>query len=115
MLLVWRGLLIARRASDRFGTYLATGLSGLFGLQALVNMAVVLEVIPAKGITLPFLSYGGSSLLTSLAGVGLLLAISRRPDAWQISDQRRRNRAPTPDNPQSALRKNVRRPEESVG
>jgi len=77
-LLVWRGLVIARQASDRFGTYLATGLSALFGLQALVNMAVVLELIPAKGITLPFLSYGGSSLLSSLAAVGILLSISRR-------------------------------------
>lgn len=94
ILLVWRGLAIARRAQDRFGTYLATGISALFGLQAIVNMAVVLELIPAKGITLPFLSYGGSSLLTSLAAVGLLLAVSRSPAPWRISDQRRRNRGP---------------------
>lgn len=87
-LLVWRGLVIARQAGDRFGTYLATGLSALFGLQALVNMAVVLELVPAKGITLPFLSYGGSSLLASLAAVGILLSISRRPDPWRWSDQR---------------------------
>jgi cell division protein FtsW len=87
-LLVWRGLSVARRASDRFGTYLAAGLSSLFGLQALVNMAVVLEVIPAKGITLPFLSYGGSSLLASMGAVGILLSISRRPAPWRISDMR---------------------------
>ncbi len=93
-LLVWRGLVIARQANDRFGTYLATGLSALFGLQALVNMAVVLELIPAKGITLPFLSYGGSSLLASLASVGVLLSISRRPAAWRWSDQRGRRRSP---------------------
>lgn len=93
-LLVWRGLVIARQAGDRFGTYLATGLSALFGLQALVNMAVVLELVPAKGITLPFLSYGGSSLLASLAAVGILLSISRRPDPWRLSDQRGR-RAPS--------------------
>lgn len=92
-LLVWRGLVVAKRAPDRFGTYLATGISALFGLQALVNMAVVLEVIPAKGITLPFLSYGGSSLLASLVGVGILLSISRRPDAWRLSDQRGRRRS----------------------
>jgi cell division protein FtsW len=92
ILLVWRGLVVARRARDRFGTYLATGLSALFGLQAIVNMAVVLEVIPAKGITLPFLSYGGSSLLVSLTAVGLLLAISRNPQPWRISDQRRGDR-----------------------
>ena len=79
-LLVWRGLVVARQAQDRFGTYLAVGLSALFGLQALINMAVVLSVMPAKGITLPFVSYGGSSLLTSMASVGVLLSISRRAE-----------------------------------
>jgi cell division protein FtsW len=90
VIVVWRGLAIARAAEDRFGTYLAVGISSLFGLQALVNMAVVLEVIPAKGITLPFLSYGGSSLMAGLAAVGVLLAISRSPEPWRWSDQRRR-------------------------
>lgn len=94
ILLVWRGMVIARRARDRFGTYLATGLSALFGLQALVNMAVVLEVVPAKGITLPFLSYGGSSLMTSMGAAGLLLSVSRGRAPWRISDQRRRDRSP---------------------
>jgi cell division protein FtsW len=93
-LLVWRGLAAARAAPDRFGTYLATGLSALFGLQALVNLAVVLEVIPAKGITLPFLSYGGSSLFVSTAAVGLLLSVSRRPAPWRLSDQRRQRARP---------------------
>ncbi len=91
-LLVWRGLVAARHAPDRFGTYLAVGLSFLFGMQALVNMAVVLDVIPAKGITLPMLSYGGSSLVTSMAAVGLLLSVSRRPRPWRLSDQRARRR-----------------------
>lgn len=91
-LLVWRGLVIARQAEDRFGTYLALGLSALFGLQALINMAVVLSVMPAKGITLPFVSYGGSSLLVSMASIGVLLSISRRPEPWAISDMRGRSR-----------------------
>jgi cell division protein FtsW len=96
-LLVWRGLAAARQAPDRFGTYLGVGLAALFGLQALINMAVVLRVIPAKGITLPFVSYGGSSLLASMAGVGLLLSISRRPRPWKLSDQRgRRDNAKDP-------------------
>lgn len=90
-LLVWRGLVIARQAEDRFGTYLAIGLSALFGLQALINMAVVLSVMPAKGITLPFVSYGGSSLLVSMASIGVLLSISRRPEPWAISDMRGRS------------------------
>ncbi len=110
-LLVWRGLTIARQASDRFGTYLATGLSALFGLQALVNMAVVLELIPAKGITLPFLSYGGSSLLASLGAVGILLSISRRPAPWRLSDQRGRRRAgaAAPDKARESARPRNRR------
>jgi cell division protein FtsW len=91
--LVWRGLVIARQAQDRFGTYLALGLAALFGLQALINMAVVLSVMPAKGITLPFVSYGGSSLLVSMASIGVLLSISRRPVPWAISDMRGRRRA----------------------
>jgi cell division protein FtsW len=110
-LLVWRGLAVARRARDRFGTYLAAGLSALFGLQALVNMAVVLEVIPAKGITLPFLSYGGSSLLVSLAAVGVLLSISRNPEPWRLSDQRggRRKRGPSQARASVKRPRNVRR------
>lgn len=111
-LLVWRGLVIAERAQDRFGTYLAAGLSCLFGLQALVNMGVVLEMIPAKGITLPFLSYGGSSLLTNLGIIGLLLSVSRNPDPWRLSDQRshagpKSTGGRTPD--VAARRKNQRR------
>jgi len=110
MLLVWRGMLVAARAGDRFGTYLATGLSALFGLQACINIAVVLEVIPAKGITLPFLSYGGSSLLVSLSSMGLLLAISRQPMPWRVSDQRGRASLPvrsaavTPPSPRNRRR-----------
>lgn len=87
-LLVWRGLLAALRAPDRFGVYLGCGISALFALQALVNMAVVMQVIPAKGLTLPFLSYGGSSLLVSMVAVGILLSISSRPQPWRWSDQR---------------------------
>ena len=91
-LLVWRGLLVAYQAEDRFGTYLAVGLSALFGLQALINMAVVLSLMPAKGITLPFISYGGASLLVSMAAIGVLLSISRRPEPWALSDMRGRGR-----------------------
>ncbi len=89
-LLLWRGFVIAKHAPDRFGAYLAIAVSALFGLQALINMAVVLDVVPAKGITLPFLSSGGSSLLVSMVAVGILLSISRRPTPWKLSDQRSR-------------------------
>lgn len=74
--LVWRGLRAARRASDPFGCYAAVGLSTLIGAQALVNFAVVFGLLPTKGLTLPFISYGGSSLMTLLGAMGILLAVS---------------------------------------
>jgi cell division protein FtsW len=92
--IVWRGVVISRQAPDRFGAYLAIGIASTFGLQVLVNVAVVLNVIPSKGITLPFVSYGGSSLVASMVAVGLLLSISRRPTPWSISDMRRAVLAP---------------------
>ena len=75
--ILWRGCRIALTASDRFGSRLAIGLTGLLGFQACINMAVVVGVVPTKGITLPFVSYGGTSLVTSLFMVGVLLSISR--------------------------------------
>jgi cell division protein FtsW len=73
---VWRGLRAAFNASDAFGCYLALGFTTLVGVQALVNLGVVTVLLPTKGLTLPFVSYGGSSLLTLLAGSGLLLSVS---------------------------------------
>jgi cell division protein FtsW len=75
-LLVWRGLRAARRASEPFGCYAAVGFSTLVGAQALVNFAVVFGLLPTKGLTLPFISYGGSSLMTLLAAMGVLLSVS---------------------------------------
>lgn len=76
LILVFRGLAISLRARDLFGAYLATGMTVLLGLQAAINMAVVSGILPTKGLSLPFLSYGGSSLLVSMAAVGILLNIS---------------------------------------
>jgi len=81
LLLIVRGLLAAVRARDVFGAYLAFGLSCLFGLQAMFNMAVVLGLLPTKGLTLPFVSYGGSSLIVSLFAAGILANISARNPA----------------------------------
>jgi len=75
-IVVWRGLRATIRARDAFGCYAALGMTTLIGGQALVNLAVVLGMLPTKGLTLPFVSYGGSSLLTLLAGAGVLLAVS---------------------------------------
>ena len=77
MIFLWRGISIARRTDDRFGAILATGLTIVIALQAFINIGVVTGLLPTKGITLPFLSYGGSSLVISLGCVGILLNISR--------------------------------------
>ena len=77
VVLGWRGVVIARRAPDLFGTLLASGLTALIVGQALMNMGVSLGMLPTTGIPLPFISAGGTSLVTSLAAVGLLLGISQ--------------------------------------
>lgn len=77
VLLVWRGLLTASRARDSYGFLLAIGITCWLAYQSLVNIAVITAVIPFTGIPLPFISYGGSSLLISVIGVGILLNVSR--------------------------------------
>ncbi len=76
-LLIWRGFVVAMKAKDKFGCLIAVGLTVQIGLQALLNIAVVTNTIPNTGISLPFFSYGGSSLLMLLAQMGVLLSISR--------------------------------------
>jgi cell division protein FtsW len=76
--LVFRGLRIAALARDDFGGLLAVGLTTSLGLQALIIIAGNTKLIPLTGITLPFVSYGGSSILASFVMIGLLLAISHR-------------------------------------
>ncbi len=77
----WRGLRIAIDAPDRFGALLAIGLTAMVAIQAYVNISVVLGLMPTKGIPLPFVSAGGSSLLISLPGMGILLNISQHASA----------------------------------
>jgi cell division protein FtsW len=77
MLFAWRGFKIAINAPDTFGSILASGLTIMVILQAAINIGVVSGVLPVTGITLPFISYGGSSLLFTMTGVGLLLNVSR--------------------------------------
>ncbi len=75
--LVIRGLIIGIQAQDLFGMLIATGLSAMIGIQVLINIAVNTNTIPTTGMQLPFISYGGTALLIALAGMGLLLNISR--------------------------------------
>ena len=77
LVIVSRGVKIALEAADDYGSFLAFGIATLFGVQALTNLAVAMAIFPTKGLTLPFLSYGGSSLLVNSAAVGILLSISR--------------------------------------
>ena len=76
LLIFWRGLRAAMRAPDRFGFYLALGITSMLVLQGLINMSVCLGLVPTKGLPLPFISYGGSSLLISMAAMGLLMNVS---------------------------------------
>lgn len=77
---VWRGIIIAMKAPDMFGSLLATGITSLIGFQAIINIAVVTASMPVTGISLPFFSYGGTSLIILLAAVGILLNISRQSE-----------------------------------
>ena len=77
LVIVARGVRTALAAKDDYGSYIAFGISMLFGAQALVNMSVAMAMLPTKGLTLPFVSYGGSSLMVSAAAMGVLLNISR--------------------------------------
>jgi rod shape determining protein RodA len=76
--LLWRGFRIATSAKDRFGTYVAAGIISMWALQIFVNIGMTLGIMPITGIPLPFLSYGGSSLVTNFVAVGLLLNIHMR-------------------------------------
>ena len=82
-LFLWRGFAVSARAPTPAGQLAGTGLTLLVGAQALLNMAIVLGLGPAKGIPLPLISFGRSSLICSLAAIGIILNISQRKRAWQ--------------------------------
>jgi len=77
LLLVWRGLKIAQNTPDGFGRLLAVGITSWLGIQAFVNLAAMVALVPLTGIPLPFISYGGSSLLLALFATGVLVNLSR--------------------------------------
>ena len=99
LLFAYRGVKIAMGAPDTFGALLATGITAWLVLQAFINIGVVVVLLPITGITLPFVSAGGSSLIVSFAAVGILLSISRETISrgnWNDADSHRRgwNRRP---------------------
>jgi cell division protein FtsW len=87
--LLWQGMVVAGRSQSLFARYLAAGITSMLLLQAVMNVAVVVGFLPTKGLPLPFVSYGGSSLVVTLASVGILLGISAR--------------LPPPGNPSAAI------------
>ncbi|HEX7926268.1 MAG TPA: putative lipid II flippase FtsW [bacterium] len=80
--LLWRGYRASIAATEDFDRYMAYGITSLFGLQVLLNMAVVMGMLPTKGLPLPFISAGGSSVVMTLFMTGILLRIGRRPNPW---------------------------------
>jgi cell division protein FtsW len=81
VVIIWRGLRVTVGAPDRFGGLLALGITTMLGFQAFFNISVVLGLLPTKGIALPFVSAGGSSLLVCLLGMGILLNVSQHASA----------------------------------
>lgn len=88
LLLVWQGLKIVHRTKDVFGFFVGLGITFMFGLQAIINIAVVSGNAPAKGIPLPFVSSGGSSLLFSMMAIGILVNIARKSEAAPLVETR---------------------------
>ena len=78
VILVWRGIVIAIKAKDTYGTLVATGITSVIAVQAIINIAVVTGAMPVTGVPLPFISYGGSSLVINMIAMGILLNISRQ-------------------------------------
>jgi cell division protein FtsW len=78
MVILWRGLQVVRSSTDDFGRLVALGVTTVVVVQALINMSVVLHLMPTKGIPLPMISYGGSSLASTLISMGMLLSVSEQ-------------------------------------
>ncbi len=87
-ILIWRGLRISQRAPDGLGRLLAAGLSIWIGLEAIINMAVIVGLVPFAGNALPFISYGGSNLVVSLMAIGILMNISRVSARMRETEER---------------------------
>lgn len=91
-LLIFRGYKIAREAPDRFGFLVASGITTWIAFQSIINMAINLSLFPLTGLTLPFISYGGSSLVTMLGAVGILLNISMHSTEGVLAERRPRHK-----------------------
>ena len=112
--LVWRGLVIARRAPDMLGTLLASGVTFWIGMEALINMAVMVGLMPFAGNALPFISAGGSNLVSTLSAVGIILNISRQSsESIKKEENERRSFGAVVDLRRGNGRRSVSRPRRS--
>ncbi|AUX40777.1 cell division protein FtsW [Sorangium cellulosum] len=102
LVIVSRGVKIALEADDDYGSFMAFGIATLFGVQAMTNLAVAMAILPTKGLTLPFLSYGGSSLLVNAAAAGILLSISRARTPVAPEQSGKAGAAPIPNAPSAS-------------
>lgn len=96
---IWRGVLVALRCPDIYGTIVGIGIMSLIGIQAIINIGGVIGAIPITGVTLPLISYGGSSMLVTLASIGILLSISREYNRPVKQERERTVRGTRPDAP----------------
>jgi cell division protein FtsW len=112
--LVWRGLVIARRAPDMLGTLLAAGVTFWIGMEALINMAVMVGLMPFAGNALPFVSAGGSNLVSTLSAIGIMLNISRQSgESVKKEEKDRRSFGAVVDLRRGNGRRSVSRPRRS--
>src|SRR6266540_684275 len=112
--LVWRGLVIARRAPDMLGTLLASGITFWIGMEALINMAVMVGLMPFAGNALPFISAGGSNLVSTLSAIGIMLNISRQSgESVKKEEKDRRSFSAVVDLRRGNGRRSVSRPRRS--
>jgi cell division protein FtsW len=112
--LVWRGLVIARRAPDMLGTLLASGITFWIGIEALINMAVMVGLMPFAGNALPFISAGGSNLVSTLCAIGIMLNISRQSsESSKMEDNEWRSFGAVVDLRRGNGRRSVSRPRRS--
>ena len=112
--LVWRGLVIARRAPDMLGTLLASGVTFWIGMEALINMAVMVGLMPFAGNALPFVSAGGSNLVSTLSAIGIMLNISRQSgESVKKEEKDRRSFGAVVDLRRGNGRRSVSRPRRS--
>jgi cell division protein FtsW len=89
LLFIWRGILIAVRCTDTFGTLTGVGIMGMLAFQAVINIGGVTSTIPLTGVTLPLISYGGSSMMATLISMGVLLSISREQNLAEVKPNKR--------------------------